>query len=262
MHDYFVMYLITGAFAGTLSGLLGIGGGTVVVPCLMWVYAHQGLPNDMLMHIAAGTSLASMVVTTLFSMLAHRRHGIQIGHIYKRLVIGVVIGTVLGAIFADYLHSHVLRVAFGMFLLVIAMRMMFMPNITSKSGLPKRTGMSIMSLLIGGKSGLLGIGGGSLSIPFLTYCNVPLRQAVGASTACSMTIAVVGALTLMITGFHEPGLPAGSIGYVYWPGVLGIIIASPAFAFVGTHMSHRLPVHVLKRIFAVFLLLTSLHMLV
>jgi len=261
MFENFFLYMLTGAFAGLLSGLLGIGGGIIVVPSLVWIYEAQGMPYPVLMHFAAGTSLASMVVTTTVSFLAHRKRGVDVWPIFHRMIIFVAMGVVVGAMFANLIHSHILTVVFGILILVIALRTLFVHEVPEHHALPGPVGMGSISFIIGGKSGLLGIGGGVLTIPFLRYCNVPLRQAVGVSTLCSLTIAMVGTLSLMITGQGEPGAPQWTTGYVYWPAVLGIILLSPLFAPIGVALSHRLPVKVLQRIFAVFLLFTGLRML-
>lgn len=259
--EHFFLYFLTGAFAGTLSGLLGIGGGVIVVPALMLVFLHLGLSHAIVMHVAAGTSLAAMVVTTASSFFAHRGRGVEITPIFKRLFPAVLFGVVSGAILADFIHSHVLRIIFGVFVFFIGLRQIFLIEVPTHRKLPGSLGMNGMGLLIGVKSGLLGIGGGVITIPFLTYCNVPMRQAIGVATLISFTIAVTGTISLSITGMNETGLPPYSWGYIYWPAVLGIVCASPFFARFGAYLSHRVHVMKLKRVFGVLLLLTGLHML-
>jgi uncharacterized membrane protein YfcA len=121
--------------------------------------------------------------------------------------------------------------------------------------------MTGMGLVIGTKSGLFGLGGGVITIPFLSYCNVPMRNVVGISIACSLTVAIIGTVGFILTGLHAANLPPWSTGYVYWPAVAGIALTSPIFARYGTRLSHQLPVVTLKRLFALFLILVALHML-
>jgi uncharacterized membrane protein YfcA len=257
-----VGYLIIGALGGFLSGLLGIGGGMLVVPGLALVYHLQGMPAASIMHMAEGSSLASMIVSAYSSVSAHYRRGSQIWPIYRRMFVAVIIGTILGTLLASILYSRVLAIIFGVFTLLVALMMLrgFSPH--AKRNIPGPIPLFGVSAAIGVKSGLLGLGGGVISVPFLAYCNVPMRDAVGVSTAVSLTVAVIGTLGFMATGWHAPGLPHWSTGYVYWPAVLGVVVASPIFANLGAMLCYRLPVPLLRKIFAVFLLLIGIQMLI
>jgi len=261
--DYFVFFAFvgTGAFAGLLSGLLGIGGGIIVVPILAFIFQRIGVSNHVLMHMATGTSIAAMVATTGSSMYAHMRRGAAIWPVYRRLALGIVIGVVLGVLFADQIPSDLLSLIFGLFVIAVSIRMSVVSQIASQRTLPGNKVMFSFATLIGGKSGLLGIGGGALTVPFLTYCNVAMRSAVAISATCGFTIAIVGSISVMLTGLNEAHLPAWSTGYVYWPAVLGIIVTSPLFARLGARLSYRLPVNILKKIFAIFLLFMGIDML-
>lgn len=255
-------YLIIGALGGFLSGLLGIGGGMLVVPGLALVYHLQGMPPATIMHMAEGTSLASMIVSAYSSVSAHYRRGAQIWMIYRRMFVGVIIGTILGTLLASILYSHVLAIIFGVFTLVVAILMLRGFSPSAKRKIPGPIPLFSVSAAIGVKSGLLGLGGGVISVPFLAYCDVPMRDAVGVSTAISLTVAVIGTIGFMATGWHVSGLPHWSTGFVYWPAVLGVVIASPAFANLGAMLCYRLPVPLLRKIFAVFLLLIGIQMLI
>lgn len=256
-----LIYLIIGIVAGFLSGLLGIGGGILIVPALIWAYKYQSMSPDVIMHIAAGTSLASIIISAAFSLRNHLRHGIQVWPTYQRLAIGVAIGTLLGTLLAQVLHSHFLIMLFSIFLLAVAFMLLFGGQPKPQRQLPGKLGMTGMGLLIGGKSGLFGLGGGVITIPFLIYCNVPMRDTVGISIACSLTVAIIGTLGFMLTGMHTPHLPPWSTGYVYWPAVACIAVTSPLFARFGTRLSHQLPVATLKKLFGLFLIVIALRML-
>lgn len=260
MTDLF-FYLLIGAFAGSMSGLLGVGGGLVVVPALVLVFRHLGMPPAYLMHMAAGTSLAIMIVTTFSALLAHLGKQASVWPILQRLLPGVVIGTIVGALLADQLASHVLRIVLGVFILIVGMRVALLVKPKPQRTLPGRWGLWGVAFFIGAKSGLLGIGGGAVTVPFLTRCNVPLRDTMGISVAVGFVVSVVGTLSFLATGLNEPHLPPWSTGYVYWPGFLGVALATPIFAAFGTRMAYRLPTHLLKRIFGVFLWMVGLHLL-
>jgi uncharacterized protein len=258
----FLHYFLIGTLAGMMSGLLGVGSGVVVVPALAFLFRRQQFPIQLIMHMAAGTSLASMVVTTSRSLLSHVRRHIKFWSIYKRFMPTVIIGTIAGAVLAYYLPSFALRIIFGIVLLFFSIKMFFQKSPdTDKHNLPGNLGCWSMGFLIGGKSGLLGLGGGTFSIPFLTHCSVPMRQALVVSTAIGVTVSVVGAVSFMLTGLHTVGLPAWSTGYVYWPAWLGVITGSLCFVPLGVKLSHWLPTLILKRIFSTFLLIVGVHML-
>ena len=170
-------------------------------------------------------------------------------------------GTMAGALLADVLHSVVLQIVFGIFLLAIGLRFLLPHQVQSEHTLPNRFWMNVVGFSIGGKSGLLGVGGGALSIPFFTYCNVPMRNTVGITSACSFTVALIGGVSFMITGANESYLPVWSVGYVYWPAVLFVAFPSMLFAHVGAWLSYYVSVKRLQKIFAVLLLVVGTHML-
>lgn len=258
----FLSYFLIGVFAGILSGLLGIGSGVIVVPALAMMFMHQHFNSHLIMHMAAGTSLASMMVTTSRSLRGHMRRNIKFWDIYRKFMPGVIVGTMCGAVLAHFLHSNTLGIIFGIVVLLFGMYMFFQkPRKLTKYRLPGTVGCSGVGFVIGGKSGLLGLGGGTFSIPFLTYCGVSMRQAVTVSSAIGATVAVIGTASFMLTGMHAENLPAWSTGYVYWPAWLGIIIGSLCFVPLGVKLSHKTSTLILRRVFGVFLLIVGVHML-
>lgn len=257
----FLGYFLLGMLAGFLAGLLGIGGGSIVVPGLVLMFQLENMPADSIMHMAAGTSLAAMVVSACVAMFAHLRRGIEIWSIYKRMILGVIFGTLCGVALASILYSRTLEMLFGIIISLMALWMFSGFNPSPHRQLPGMFGMLSIGSLIGLKSGMFGIGGGVISVPFLTYCNVSLRQILGVSIAISFTVAIIGSASFMLAGMPQIDLPKWSTGYVYWPAATGIAIISPIFAILGTKLSHRLPVEILRKIFAVFLLIVGLKML-
>ena len=258
----FCYYFLIGVLAGTMSGLLGIGSGVIVVPALAILFRYQHFTSPLIMHMAAGTSLASMVITTSRSLYGHLRRQIPFWPIYRKFMPGVIFGTIVGAVIAHYLHSRTLGIIFGIVVFLLGIRMFFQKSSKlSKHHLPGTLGCSGIGFIIGGKSGLLGLGGGTFSIPFLTYCSVSMRQAVVVSTAIGVTVAFIGSITFALTGMHSVGLPEWTTGYIYWPAWLGIIVGSLCFVPLGVWLSHRLPTAILRRVFAIFLLIIGIHML-
>jgi len=257
-----LVYFIIGTVAGTLSGLLGIGGGLLVVPALAFVFTqHAIVVPELVMHVAAGTSLTVMIATTARSMWSHAKKGVHFWPIYQQLMPGVIVGTVCGAVLAHFLHSKMLGLIFAIFILLVALKMLLQRKTNPTRQLPGRFGMKLCGFAIGAKSGLLGVGGGALTIPLLTYCNVSMRVAVVVSIATGMTVAIIGSISFLLSGLHASGLPPQTIGYIYWPACLSAAFGSVLFAPLGAKLSHILPVDLLKRLFGLFLLVVGVHML-
>lgn len=253
----FLILAGTGAIAGIIAGLLGIGGGIVIVPVLALVFAHQGVAPDILMQVAIGTSLGTIVTTSLSSIRAHQKHGAINWTIFKTITPGIVVGGVLGALIADRLPGDTLRIAFACFMLFVATQMAISKQPPAHRQLPKTPGMLLAGGIIGTISSLMGVGGGSMSVPFLTWCNVAVRNAVATSAAIGLPIAVSGAASFVATGWGTANLPPWSVGYINLPAYLGIVVASTLFAPLGAALAHRLPPTVLKRSFAVFLYIVA-----
>jgi uncharacterized membrane protein YfcA len=256
-----LLYLALGAFAGLMAGLLGVGGGLIIVPVLAGIFQHQQMSAAVIMHLAIGTSLATIVVTSVSSVRAHHQRGAVLWPVVWRLTPGIVIGAWLGAVVADALPSAVLSKIFAVFVLVVAAQMAFGAKPAPHRELPGAPGMLATGGVIGAVSAVVGIGGGSLTVPFLTWCNTPMRQAVATSAACGLPIALAGAIGFIVTGLNAAELPAWSLGYVYGPALVGVAFASMLSAPLGAKLAHTLPAEVLKKVFAVFLTLIGVRML-
>lgn len=256
-----LIYFSAGAFTGVLSGLFGIGGGTVVVPVLLFIFTRMNFAPSVEMHLAAGTSLGVMLMTTTSSFISHRRYDVHFGTIYRQTLPGIIVGVILGATLAHYMHSNSLKIACGILLLLVGIKMLFETRINPNRQLPGRKGMASFGGLVGIQSGLFGIGGGALVIPFLTHHNVPMRQAVLISIVISASVAVIGSISLVVSGWNTAGLPQWSTGYLYWPACLSMGLGSVSFAPLGAYWSHHTPVGFLKRVFAVLLVLIGVQMI-
>jgi len=254
------MYLAVGAVAGVIAGLLGVGGGLVIVPILAICFPLQGIDPAQVMHLALGTSLASIIFTSISSLLAHNRRGAVDWSIFRRIVPGVLLGTFLGAMVASHLSTGFLKGFFCVFLYSAATQMFFGKKPKASRELPVGSGMFGVGSVIGVVSALVGIGGGSLSVPFFVWCNVNAHRAVGTSAAIGLPLAIAGALGYIINNPHATGLPAYSVGFVYLPALAGIVCASVCTAPLGAKLAHALPVDKLKRIFAVFLYVIATRM--
>jgi uncharacterized membrane protein YfcA len=254
------MYLAVGLLAGLLAGLLGVGGGVVIVPMLVFCFIKQGVQPDLIMHMALGTSLASIIFTSISSFMAHHRRGAVEWIVVKRIVPGILVGTFLGTLVASELSSGFLKGFFCVFLYAVATQMLLNKKPKATRDLPGHVGMFGVGSTIGVASALVGIGGGSLSVPFMLWCNVAAHRAIGTSAAIGFPIAVAGAVGYMVNNLQVSGLPPYSLGFVYLPALLFIVCFSVLTAPFGAKLAHALPVDKLKRTFAIFLYVVATKM--
>jgi uncharacterized membrane protein YfcA len=250
---YWLLYLALGGAAGVLAGMLGVGGGVVIVPALTLLFASQRMPATFAPHLALGTSLASIVFTSIASVRAHHERGAVDWRVFRRVTPGIVLGTFLGSWVAARLSARLLAVLFVVFLGYVAVQLLLDVRPRPSRQLPGAGGMFGAGSLIGGVSSLVGIGGGSMSVPFLVWCNVSVRQAIGTSAAIGFPIALAGTLGYVANGLTVDALPPHSLGFVYLPALLGVALASTLTAPLGARLAHALPVALLKRIFALVL---------
>ncbi|SIO17519.1 sulfite exporter TauE/SafE family protein [Halodesulfovibrio marinisediminis] len=256
-----LLYLAVGAFAGVLAGLLGIGGGLVIVPLLVFSYTLQGIPPEVLMHLALGTSLASIMFTSVASFRAHNKRGAVRWDVFRLITPGIIIGSLLGAEVASRMSSGFLKGLFVCFLYYVGSQMLLGIKPKSSRELPGTVGITGVGGVIGMVSSIVGIGGGTMSVPFLSFCNVPMHVAIGTASAIGFPIAVASTIGYVATGLSDPITPAYSFGYVYIPALLGIISASWFTAPLGAKLAHSLPVVKLKKIFAILLFVVATKML-
>ena len=256
-----VMYAAVGLIAGVLAGLLGVGGGLVIVPMLVFCFVKQGIPAEVIMHLALGTSLASIIFTSISSFMSHHRRGAVDWAIVRQIVPGILIGTFAGTFVASGLSTNFLIGFFSVFLYSVATQMILNKKPKASRELPQTPGMLGMGGVIGVASALVGIGGGSLSVPFMLWCNVAAHRAIGTSAAIGFPIAIAGAIGYVVNGIKAGGaLPAYCWGYVYLPALVGIVCTSVLTAPLGAKLAHALPVDKLKRIFALFLYVVATKM--
>ncbi|MEM9318126.1 MAG: sulfite exporter TauE/SafE family protein [Pseudomonadota bacterium] len=254
--------LATGAVAGTLAGLLGVGGGIVIVPVLFLLFDFLGIPETVAMHLAVGTSLATIIPTSISSARAHHSKGAIDLALLRGWAPFIFAGALAGGIAAKYLSSAFLTAFFGVVALLVAINMALPRQMNLGAGLPQGSvARRILPASIGGFSALMGIGGGTLSVPVLTAFSYPVHRAVGTAAAFGLVIAVPAVFGFAWAGLDQPDRPPASLGYVNLVAAVLIFSTSVLTAPWGSSLAHRLNARALKRVFALFLFLTSIRML-
>ncbi len=250
----FVLPLVfLGIFSGLLAGLLGIGGGMILVPFLSYLLAQHGVPQEHILHVSIGTSLGIIAFTSVSSLRAHHQARAVLWSVVKKITPGLLIGSIIGAKIANLMPTRELGIFFSVFVAFSATQMLLDKKPKPTRQLPGPVGMGTVGTLIGTLSSIVGAGGGFMSVPFMTWCNVNVRHAVATSAAIGFPIAIFSSVSYIYNGWNQPGLPTGTLGYLYVPGLLSVSAMSVLTAPLGAKLAHRLPVKILKRIFAVLL---------
>lgn len=259
-------YLAAGTFAGLLAGLFGIGGGLVIVPILIFIFTAQGLPIDLITHISVGTSLTTIIVTSISSLRAHNSKGAVNWNIWKHMAPGLVIGSLIGAGIASLINGKSLKAIIGVGAFLVGLNLLFIKNKALEeddhSKLPSSVGQVGLGGFIGLVSAIFGIGGGTITVPFLSYFGLKIKNAVGTSAACGLPISVAGALGFLIFGQFvdadvKKALPEGVIGFVHIYAFICVSLASFLTARIGANFAHKLPAATLRKSFAVLLLIVG-----
>ena len=261
MLEWWWAYLALGAFVGFFAGLLGIGGGAAMVPVLAFIYAAKGFDPAQVIHLALGTSMATILFTSVSSVRAHHRHGAVNWQIVRRMVPGIVIGTFSGALLASALDVRVLAIVFTLLIYYISAQMFFGKKPASGAMPLSSAGLNLASGLIGVISSLTATGGAALVVAYLVKRGTAIHQAIGSAAAIGWPLAAAGTAGFLVTGIGQAGLPAYSLGFVYLPALAGIVIASVLLAPIGARLAHRTPGALLKKIFAALLFTLATKML-
>lgn len=261
LDPFWLTYLALGIAVGFFAGLLGVGGGGIMVPVLTSLFLVQGFPRDQVVHLALGTSMAAIVITSIASLRAHHAHGAVRWPIVTRITPGILVGTFLGTFIASRVETAFLSIFFTAFMAYVAVQMLANVKPKPTREIPGAVGLSFVGLAIGGVSALVAIGGGSLSVPFMTWCNVKVQHAIGTSAAIGLPIAIAGTIGYLVNGLGREDMPLYSLGFVFVPALVAIGITSALTAPLGAKLVHRLPVATLRRVFAVVLVLLSAKML-
>lgn len=251
--EWLAGYLAVGAFVGFCAGLLGIGGGAIVVPLLTLLLAAQGFAREHVLHLAVGTSMATILLTSVSSVWAHAARGSLRWDIVRAMTPGILAGGLVGSALASRVPTALLAVLFALTVFVAATNILLERKPRPSRTLPGTGGMLAVGFGISAVSAFAAVGGAFLTVPFMLWCNVPLLQAIGTAAAIGFPIALAGSVGFVASGWGAPGLPPWSLGYVYLPALAAVALASVLLAPVGAAAAHRLPTRMLKRIF-VFLL--------
>lgn len=259
--DIFLASVLLGIVTGVLAGLFGIGGGLVIVPVLVFLFTASGFPAELVMIMAVASSLAAIILTAISSLLAHHRLGSLIWAKVFSLTPGIILGSAAGAVIAKQISVDGLRLILVLFLLYTGIQMAL--QIKPKAGAAKHSKFldAIAGVVIGLMSAIVGIGGGTLTVPYLVHGQLAMRQAVAISSACGLPIAIVGTVTYVLLGWHDARLPEWSLGYVYLPSFLGVSLSSIFTAPIGAKLAHKLPAATLKRYFSILLFIMAAKLL-
>lgn len=251
------MYLLLGLFVGVIAGLLGIGGGGILVPALTSIFIYQGVPKDSVMHLALGTSMACIILTSYSSMRSHHKNGAINWLIVKIMSVGIVVSTFSATFLTAYLSSKALAIFFAIFMAYASVQMFSKKTVLSASGKINKTELRSVSLGIGAISALVSIGGGSLTVPYLTWRGIGIRDAIGTSAALGFYISIAGTLGYLFNGILNTTTTEHVWGYLSLPAVMLVSIPSYFSAPLGAKLTQRLPIQKLKKIFGVLLMILS-----
>ncbi len=253
MLSVIILYLFLGALAGFIAGLFGMGGGVIIVPTLVYAFTQQGMSIEILTHMAVGTSLAVICVSSVSSVFAHHKNDFVLWPVVRAMAPGLIVGVMLGVYTVIHIPGPTLQWIIGCYLVLVGIQMGFEIMPSGDRKLPGAGGLFLAGGLFGWISAMFGIGGGSLNVPFMSYYGLRMQNAVATAAACGMPIAFAGAISNAYAGMQMDGLPEGSLGYIYLPAFFGIAVMSVPFAKLGAKLAKKLPGLILKRLFAIFL---------
>lgn len=258
---WILAYIVAGAFVGILAGMLGIGGGMTLVPILAALFAAQAFSPDYIVHLSLGTAMASIVFTSASSVREHYKLGGVDLHIVKRMSPGLVTGSLLSTLAAGWISQAHLALAFSIIVYAGATQMIWNRKPSASRPLPGTPVLYSLGLVIGIVCGLVSAGGAFLTVPFMLWCGVPLRTAIGTAAAMGIPVAIVGSAGYVMSGWNIPGLPEDAMGFVSLIALAGLVAGSVVTAPMGARLAHRLPVLTLRRIFAGLLYILATKML-
>ena len=261
--EYIGLYILLGGFTGFMAGLLGVSGGGILVPLLTTIFTWQGMAESRTVHMALGTALTCMLLTSISSIRAHHIQGFVVWPIVGRMAAGIMAGAFITAQFAAQVSALYIAIFFSIFMLFVAVQMFanWKPAPNTKSPMT-RTELTGTGLGIGGISALAAVGGGFLTIAYLGYKNISMKKAVGTSAAIGLPIAAAGAIGYTISGWSSTTETPYTLGYIYIPAFVAVSLSSILAAPLGARCSHSLPEIQLKRIFGIVCVLLSIKMLV
>lgn len=258
---WIALYFAAGAFVGFLAGLLGIGGGMTLVPVLASMFAAQHFAPDHVVHLALGTGMASIMFTSSASVRAHHRLGGVDWSLVKRVGPAMVVGTLLSTALSGWVPQRALALAFGVIVYAGATQILLGRKPSAARTLPGTPALLAIGVVIGAICGLVSAGGAFLTVPFMLFCGVSMTTAIGTGAALGVPVAVMGTLGYVFSGWSVPGLPSMAVGFVYLPALVGLVAGSVLTAPLGARTAHRLPLGILRKVFACLLYALATKML-
>ncbi len=255
-----ILFAVVGCLTGFLAGLLGIGGGLIIVPVLVYLLPSLEFSTELVMPVAIATSLSSIIFTTAVGSFSHHKNNNIPWDIARQLMLMIAIGALCGAYLADSISTQRLKYIFAVAVTLLASYMLFSVRIANVKPLPGQWTIRFIGVGTGLLSSLMGIAGGAILVPILTYYSMSVRKAIGTATVCGFVVACFGSLGFVVTGLDQTELPPGSIGYIYLPALCGVVVTSSLFVPLGVKFASKLPVNTLKKVFAVFLIMVAIKM--
>ncbi len=259
--EWWLGYLAIGAAVGFFAGLLGIGGGAIMVPLLVMLFDAQGLPREHILHLAVGSAMATILLTSISSVRAHSQRGALRWDLVKAMTPGMLLGGLAGSAVAGSIPTRLLALLFSILIFFAAVNILIERKPAPSRALPRAGVFFFGGFVISGASAFVAIGGALMTVPFLVYCQVPILQAIGTAAALGFPIALASSIGFVASGLANPGLPPWSLGYVYLPAFAGITITSVLFAPLGAYVTHRMPTRILRRVFACLMFALAIKMM-
>ena len=262
MIEEVLIFISLGIFSGLIAGMFGIGGGTLIVPVLVTCFISLGFEEEIIVHMAIGTSMASIFFTGMASANAHMAKNAIDFQVMRPVVIGIIFGSFLGAVFAIQIAGSLLKIIIGLFALFVAIQMIFDIELSKNKKINNGGKSYVAGSFIGFLSSVLGIGGGIFSVPYFKSLGLSLTSSIGTSAACGIPIAIFASFGYILMGFNNPILPDMSFGYIYLPAVLGISLTSIFTASYGAKIAHFVSENILKKLLISLMLLIAIYMIV
>ena len=260
MFDEILIFSSLGVLAGLLAGMFGIGGGLIMVPVLIGTFARLGFDDSIIVHLSVGTAISCIIFTGLSSAFAHSKKNAIDFIQFKQVALGILFGAFAGALFAAQIEGLFLKLAIATFVFIAGIQILFNISITTKKILPSKIKSVFAGSFIGFLSSILGIGGGTFSVPYFKASGLSLTSAIGTSAACGVPIAIFGTLGYVIAGMKVVELPSMSIGYIYLPALIGVSITSVFAARFGANLAHYFSQSILKNLMATWFFIVAIYL--
>lgn len=258
MFEEIIIFCILGILAGLLAGMFGIGGGLIIVPVLIWTFVKLGFDDSVIVHLAIGSTISCIIFTGLSSAIAHWKKKSINFSLYKPVAFGIILGSFYGALFAVQIDGILLKLIIAIFILIVGIHTLFNIRIFSKEIKINNIVSVFAGSFIGFLSSILGIGGGTFSVPYFRASGLSLTSAIGTSAACGVPIAIFGTIGYIVAGINEDILPNMSYGYIYLPALFGVSITSVFAAKYGAELAHYLSQSTLRKLMGTWFLMVSL----